>query len=404
MKKTLLLALILVGCSHSETKRIPAQSLVDANQLAEALVNKEEAETKLKPWGGYWWSMQRGELVTGWDDGKGRKIWTEGNIKQFDKCIDSYTKECVDLFKNIAKENGKHLSPLMKFDYFVRLQNEKKYGKNNGLKGEYTHAAKWEVDNHYIGNNDAHRYWSSRGYAGKRLGWAFSTMENPEPTKDKVMNGVLFRPADIKGILAAIYNGAQFFVPDEMIMGKEYREDGGTEADYADVSPKQLISALRQTIKKDRMLEADMDPSDGVWNHPVYKYKLTWDFKKPTLVKGRITLHYVSDELGIDDVFTGDPKRQDIVTRDLDFEIAVKEDFVGDFESLKADGKWLGEAVDKHPDAIIMGLEKGWRTTIYEYKNSSMKTEVNFPLIKRVKVGSKWVPLVDLLVKDYYKK
>lgn len=420
MKKTLALALVLVGCSNvkkNDGQRNPAQALIDSSREAQALVVddkmfKDSGESKRTPWGGYWWSMARGELVTGWDDGKGRKIWTPGNIKQFDKCLDSYSKDCVDLFKNIAKEGGKHFSPMMKFDYFVRVFNEKRYGKNNGLKGEYSHAALWELNNAYIGDNDAHPLWEVRGFAGKCIGWSLSTIDFDEPTKDKMIEGINFRPADIKGFLASYYNMAKYFVNDELAVGvpitlyPPMKPDEYKKA-RADVTPKQLISVLQETVKQGKTIVADMDPTEGAWNHPIYKYDLKWKFKSKTKISGSLKVFYPTDEIDLDDVFSTSSPRKDLLDRTLNFEISVPASFEGDFASLETDGEWLGDSKDQHPDALITGIEKGWQEKYYKEKLSNYKdiaADINPPLYKRYKEGNKWKPLLTKILDSYYKK
>lgn len=397
MNKIFFGLVLLAGCS--QTARFPAS--VESGD--EKSIHKETYEAKRTPWGGYWWSMLRGELVMGWDDGKGRRSWPEADVKKFDACLDSYSADCKKLFSVIAKDKGVHLSPMMKFDYFVRLQIEKKYGPDNSYKSEYTHAAKWEFDNHYIGDNETHRYWSSRGFSGKCIGWALSTFDYDEPTTEKELGGVVFKPSDIKGYLAAIYNGGQFFVPEDQVIGKEFRADEKDAAVYEDVYPKDFILSLQKTVKQGRMLEADLDPSEGVWNYPIYKYDLMWAPLKKGMIQGSIKVYYPSDEVDLNQVFSLTKPREDMRDRTLDFEMKVPADFNGDFSKVE-NGTWVGEAVEKHPDAVILGLENNWRTTIYEYKNTQMKQEVNYPLIKRVKVGSKWEPIVDSLLRDYYKK
>jgi hypothetical protein len=406
MRKLLALSLILLGCSHSSVHRSTANVEEESLPLfVSEQVFKDSAKTKLTPWGGYWWSMQHGELARGWDDEEGREEWSEAEVRQFDQCLASYSKDCVALLKEMTKDQSRSLSPLMKFDYWVRIKLEQKYGKKLAPENEYTHAALWEINNHYIGNNQTHRYYSSQGYAGKCLGWAFSTMENPEPTKEKIIDGIFFRPSDIKGYLASIYNAGQFFVPEKKVIGHEFHNNPNSNSRefYNDVSPKDLIVALQNSIKMGKMLEADMDPGDGVWNHPIYQYELEWSFKSKNLIHGKIVLHYPTDELEIDTVFSLQKKRQDLLKRELKFSLKVDDQFEGDFKQIKESGTWLGESKDMHPDAIILGLEDGWRKTVYEYKDTQMKTEVNYPFIKREKVNNLWQPIIDGLLKNYYK-
>lgn len=367
--------------------------------------NQHRARTTRTPWSGFWWSMQKGELVLGWSNpDMGRKTWTESEARAFDACLAQNTTTCNNLIKGMAANKGKALSPLMKFDLYVRNRVASQYGSlANAPASAFSRATKTELDIHYIGDNTSHRYWDSRGYAGKCIGWALAAMVHDEPTREVELHGVLFTPADIKGLLSAIYNGAQFFVPEDMVKGTEFRAGGeSTQADYDDVLPHDLLKALARTIDQNVMLEADLDPGDGVWNYPIHAYDVTWSDPKNGKVKGNMVLHHADDEVGIDLVFSTNPARPDLKRRSLDFEIDVPAGWKGDLTAATG-GRWLGDAIDSHPDAIILAIENGWRKTIYEYAGTQMKQEVNFQLIKREKIGSTWTPIVDALLADYYK-
>jgi len=354
-------------------------------------------------WSGYWWSMLNGELALGWSNTAGRKLWTEAEARSFDACLNKYTTDCNKLIADMGADKGKKLSPLMKFDLYVRNRVIAQYGSlANASASAISRATKTELDIHYIGNNTNHRYWDARGYSGKCIGWALATMSWDEPTKDVELHGVLFNPADIKGILATIYNGAQFFVPEDLVMGQEFHDaNDSSAAAYEDVLPHDLLVALAKTIDKGTMLEADLDPGDGVWNYPIHAYDVTWTPSKNGVVVGRMVLHHADDEVDIDAVFTTNAARPDLKKRSLDFELTVAAGWSGDLTAAKG-SRWIGSAIDTHPDAIILGLEEGWRQTIYDYSGTQMKQEVNFQLIKREKNGSKWVPIVDTLLSDYY--
>ena len=363
-----------------------------------------QASAKRQPWSGYWWSMDRGELVLGWNDGAGRKEWSVQAVLDFDRCVASYTPSCKTLIEKMAGKDGSALSPLMKFDYSMRKFNEKLYGPNGGPPSAYTRASKWELDNHYIGGNPSHRYYGSRGFAGKCIGWALSTLDYDEPTKTKIINGVILKPADIKGILASIYNGAQFFVPDDGVIGNAYYAEGGTPQDYADVLPHDLLRALSLTVDKGQILEADLDPGVGVWNYPIHRYEMSWRPGRAGVIVGEMTLYFANDEVGIDEIFTTNPARPDIISRKLTFELSIPPGWNGNFAIIKK-SRWTGKSIDEHPDAVILSLESGWRKMIYDYKNTQVKEEVNFQLIKRINpTGRGWVPFVDTILEQYYRR
>ena len=361
------------------------------------------AQAKLTPWSGYWWSMQNGELVLGWSSATGRKVWTPAEVMAFDACLESTAPTCKAMMDGHTADKGKRLSPLMKFDLWVRRWLEAKNGVGGSASTMYTHAARWELEHHYIGDDADHPHAGSAGYAGKCIGWALANFDWAEPTADKALLGVGFEPADIKGILASIYNGAQFFVPDEMWMGNPFHdnEDSNSAAYYEDVYPHDFVRALVQTIGKGNMLEGDLEPGDGVWNYPIYKYELRPATPKDGKVAVSATIGYADDEVGLDAVFSTNAARPDLKSRVLTFELDLPASANGDLTKATG-GRWTGESVDTHPDALILGLEPNWRVEIQDYKNTQMNQEVNFPLIKRLKVGATWVPIVDQLLADYY--
>jgi hypothetical protein len=366
--------------------------------------NFAAAQATRIPWSGYWWSMEKGELVLGWEDDDGRYVWTEDEVRSFDECLGDHGEACTDLLDFMTGDKGRHLSPLMKFDLYVQKALDDTYGRGEAPADEYTHASRWELDHHYIGDNRDHRFWDSRGYAGKCIGWALSTIDWDEPTEEVILRGIVFKPADIKGILAAIYNGAQFFVPEDQVLGNEYRDSGDHHRDdyYEDVYPHDFVRALQETIGQGKILEGDLDPGDGVWNYPIYRYEMSWTKESSTLVSVNARIFYANDEVEIDEVFSKNPARPDLLSRDLTFELDVTSRWRGDLAKAKG-GRWTGESVDKHPDALIMGLEDYWREDIYEYEDTNMDQEVNFELIKSVDVDGGWGPIVDTLLEDYYR-
>lgn len=395
--KYLLILLILFGCSFAN--RTPSSETSDSIRISKS--------AKTIPWGGYWWSMERGELVMGWETTYGRKKWSTDEILKFDKCLTDNSSECKKFLTDIQKEKSKSLSPMMKFDLFVKNELEKSGKVVSPLL--YSRAAKNEMSIHYLGYWQNPDYADFGGFAGKCLGWALSTFDFNEPTKDVELNGIKFTPADIKGFLAAVYYGATFFVPDENFKGNAYYGDEATDGynpkvARKDVTPEQLFNVLKLTIDNGKMFEADLDPEQGTWNYPVFKYDL--DYKKISAkkVEGKVILYYVDDEVHMDEVFSLEVKRRDIKKRELNFTILFKKDFTGDLSLDVASSEWIGDSQNTHPDSIITGLEKDWRSLVYQYSSDSvMKRNVNFQLIKRGKIGNKNSPWIDELFKRYFK-
>nr|MBA2404086.1 hypothetical protein [Bdellovibrionales bacterium] len=338
----------------------------------------------------------------GWDDQKSRKTYSAEEAAQFDNCISVTTAACKKLMQGHLKNNGAALSPMMKFDLWVKKQVDAAYAEGSAVS-MYSRATQNELKIHYIADS-SHRHYEASGFAGKCTGWSLSNMDFAEPTSTKNIDGISFSPADIKGILAAIYNGAQFFVPDDMVLGNAFRSyapDNSPEF-KADPLPHDLINAFEKHIKKEKkIIVADMDPTEGVWNHPVHAYSVKLEAAKGNKVKGSITINYAKDEVVIDEVFTTNKARPDLTERTLNFELTVPAGWDKKVSSVKA-SKWLGDSTEQHPDSLIFGLEKDWRKSIYEYKNTDMKLEINYQLIKKVNLGGGYKIIVDELLKKYY--
>lgn len=396
---------------------VAAPGVADENRSAKS--GQKSGESQFVPWSGAWWPMLSGELVLGWESKSGRKRWNESDVVQFDSCLASSTTRCKSLMNEMAKDKGRSLSPLMKYDLFFLNYAKRVYKET--LEADYlAHSARNELNIHYIGNNEKHRYWNSKGYAGKCIGWALANMDQwPEPTRELELEGVIFEPADIKGILATIYNGAQFFIPNSLVYGKEYHEKRGqnTRSRYLDVRPTDFLRALNRTIDNGKILEADLDPGDGVWNYPIYKYDLKWNEISAGKVEVVMTLFYADDEVDFDQVFSTNRSRPDLKSRNLTFSLNVPSGWAGDL--LKAtSGEWTGSSIGNHPDVVILGIEEGWKESILEYveddsTGNSIASEVNFGLLTSAlhprKVGGSLEdgessPLVHYFLDLYYSR
>lgn len=359
----------------------------------------EKAHANQKSWGGFWWSMKNAELALGWQGQYNRAQFSPADIQEFSNCLTSKSRSCKSLLDKYSKNNAISLSPLMKFDLFMKRYIEKNYGSDVPAY-YYSKSAQKELEIHYINNDPNHRHYKSRGFAGKCIGWALSNFDYNEPTKVKTIEGIDFTPADIKGILAAIYNGAQFFIPNSLVIGTEYRSQGKRSKAYKDVTPLQFLDGLRRTIKKGKFLEADLDPGFGVWNYPIHSYELKYDQNqnKPTEVLAEITIEFANDEVSIDDVFSTKRIRKDMKKRTYTASFKVPSKWDGKLEKATS-SKWTGASINNHPDAIILGLEEGWRETILEYEDTKMATEVNYELIKS---HDGFTSVVDELLAEYF--
>jgi hypothetical protein len=364
-------------------------------------------KTTKPSWGGYWWSMSRAETALGWDDGAGRKTLKPSDVAAFTKCLTKWTKTCDKYSANQARM----LSPLMKFDLYIYKRLVKAHG--SAPEDLITKTAENELKIHYI-DSPNHPRADSAGYAGKCNGWSYSTFDNAEPAKEKVLEGILFKPADIKAILATLYTAADLFVSDKDAIGMAVRADMSGK-DYTearnDVLPHTLIKALQQNIgKKKKPLLADMDPEEGVWNHPVFAYDVKITKKTTTTIEGQVTLTYADDQtdanrdgrIDIDGVFTPMKPRPDHIKRTLTFSAKIPAGWKDDFSKIKSSA-WTGNSVNEHPDSLVLGFQDDWRESIEDYiDDEDMATEVNFELHKLTDLGNGETSAVDLLLEAYY--
>ncbi len=359
----------------------------------------ETAKADRSAWGGFWWSMRNAELALGWDGSYERKRFTTQQVELFSNCLHDSSQFCQNIILEFTKNNAISLSPLMKFDLFMKKYVDKEFGEN-APEYLYSKSAMKELEIHYINNDPTHRHYKSKAFAGKCIGWALSNFDFNEPTKVKTINGIDFTPADIKGILAAIYNGAQFFIPDHLVVGTEYRNQGKNSQAYKDVTPLQFLKGLRSTIGQGTFLEADLDPGFGVWNYPIHSYKLiTEDIDlEENVAKVKIEIEFANDEVAIDTVFSTQTARKDMKQRTYTANFTLPEDWDHNLASA-IDSEWTGISVNNHPDAIIFGLEDDWREIILEYEDTEMATEVNFELLKS---HDGFTSVVDTLLKNYY--
>lgn len=360
-----------------------------------------EAECPRTPWSGYWWPMSQAELVLGWDDGRGRRRLTTEEAHHYDSMLVSPAPCARAVVQSLLAREGRDFSPLLKFDLWSRAFLARLRPAEDIPWQLVSRSARWELNHHQI-TGPGHKHHLAASYAGKCFGWAMATFDWNEPTEERVIDGVRFMPADIKGLLASLYNGAQFFVPDSHFVGNTFRDEPGydSQAYYDDVNPEDFVRGLFATIARGTFLEADLDPGPDVWNHPIHRYTLSVGPIVDDCCVVRCVIGFADDEVDIDGVFSKVPGRPDLAERTLEFELQMRPDspYIEDAVS----GRWLGESVHTHPDTLVLGVEPDWRQEILNYRDTAMRQEFNFSLVKRVRVGRDWTSLIDVLLARYY--
>lgn len=206
----------------------------------------DKAFLPYKPWSGYWWSRKEGKLVKGW------------------------------------KENG-NISPFKKYDMFVTK-----------LTGKNPNSYEWEAN-----PKNGHYYKDAEDWAGHCNGWAAASIMEPEPKKQKTLEGINFTIGDQKGLLTELWMDCR-----SLFYGKRKNDNFPISLDIA---PNIFHRLLVENIKrKKRGIVADISNGKAVWNFPIYGYQMNWTRKwwLPSLVFVTTTVYYVDDRVDIEYVGT----------------------------------------------------------------------------------------------------
>jgi hypothetical protein len=127
-------------------------------------------------------------------------------------------------------------------------------------------SAKWE--------KEATRESMSAQWAGYCHAWAAAAIMEREPRAPRTVTGQAGRPivlsvGDQKALLTICHDGDVTGPP----IGDRYKGPG---SDFQDIYPDVLWRALRLYVKQRGIpLIIDRDPGKAVWNHPVYRYRVT---------------------------------------------------------------------------------------------------------------------------------
>lgn len=115
-------------------------------------------------------------------------------------------------------------------------------------------------------------------------GWTAATMRHAQPQRSVEVNGVVFTPSDIKGLLAEIY----LYNDTLVLAGEPNRMNPGT-----------LHAVLANWLGRGcHPLGMESDPSEEKWNYPVYAYTTTWKKHSARTVEVKLNLAYAKDSNG----------------------------------------------------------------------------------------------------------
>lgn len=171
--------------------------------------------------------------------------------------------------------------------YNVLLRYDQAFHGGRGLSAGYE---RHDIAIHRTGTSVTRRGFLGRTYtsssygtphwAGHCNGWTAAAIRHAEPQQNVTHNGVVFRPSDIKGLLAELYVYSDI----EMI---------GGSYEYA-VNPATLHLALANWVGKGHPIGMDNSLGKEIWNYPIYSYKSNSAKRGDRQVEVRTNLGFVN--------------------------------------------------------------------------------------------------------------
>jgi hypothetical protein len=192
-------------------------------------------------------------------------------------------------------------------------------------------AASWEKTNNPR---------NAAPWAGYCHAWAAAAMLEREPRAPRTVKGpsgksVVLSVGDQKALLTICYDANY----EPVHYGERFSGEAGN--DPQDIYPDVLWSALRQYVKQRGVpLIVDIDPGKAVWNHPVYRYRVT---HRPTTTPGQrlatMEIWMADDQVQPDFIGTRVKKKTYQFTYRANGNNLVK-----------GSGRWYGASRKDHPD------------------------------------------------------
>ncbi len=172
---------------------------------------------------------------------------------------------------NVILSDG--FSPLQKYD---RVFNS---GKSL--------AADWEMLNH--GPKQKEKLEDIPNWAGHCNGYSAASSNRQEPNRDVTKNGVVFRPHDIKALLAEVYMNVKYLflagnrclLPLDRNHPEKFpsalnRKNPTIGSACDDTNAATFHTVLTNWIARaNQAIVVDISPDNAVWNYPHYAYRFT---------------------------------------------------------------------------------------------------------------------------------
>jgi PKD repeat protein len=306
---------ITCGISMREEAEAELGLLSSVSSQAISIPGTEQSTADKIPWAGYWWPLSQGETARGY-----HPHYAPG--------------------------------PLEKYDQYI----EAKYGGDSQAK-------EWELANQYKPGCPS---WFGHCHA-----WAAASILEGEPRSSITKEGIIFYVGDLKGLLTECH----YSDPVDFFLGTRFNPTNNPNHAYEDVYANEFTVAIRQWIKdRGEPLVMDFDPGSEVWNHPFYRYDMTFTPAGGNKVDVTCTVWHVTDGVHADHL--SDVTSASVFTYTYQYWVTI--DASGEIVPGPGTSGWTSS---RHPDFL-------WHPAASNHPNPYLKCDKVGEIVgKKVGVG-----------------
>lgn len=248
------------------------------------------------------------------------------------------------------------LAPLQKYDLYMEK-----------VHGQRTHAADTERNDPYLYDPNA------LGWEGRCDAWATAAIIAPEPTHAVTTHGITFSVGDLKDLVIKTYETSRILKQ----LGKNFAP--GPDSDYSAIYPDQFHKAVQhETFENQRLMVFDSDPTEQVWNTPLYRamFEIKADGSDEHLMHVTAYIWGVLP-LGISPVVR-DPNYVGAVTVNYTYTYDLYGTMQSNGKFRVAFGEWTGDSKTDHPNFVsVLTGQKDHHSANSEIENEIVQEILN---------------------------
>jgi hypothetical protein len=214
--------------------------------------------------------------------------------------------------------------PLEKYDQYI----EAKYGGDSQAK-------EWEL---------AHRSTPGCSWCGYCDSWSAASILEDEPRSSITKEGIIFYVGDLKALITKCYDHKVC----DFSVGTRFNPTNNPSHAYEDVYANDFTIVTRQWIKgRGEPLVMDREPGSQVWNHPYYKYDMTFAPGDGDTVNVDCTVWLLADGVNNPDDLSG-PQ----YVFDVEYSYWITIGGSGEIVTGSGTSGWTGDSIQDHPDFL----------------------------------------------------